>query len=226
MVQTTSNLVSIPDNFGRSYIWYSPFKLSFNDGTYLQDPGFFIYEPSNFGVSIVATLNTEFLGDNQDQIKLVSVNLAITQSNTSARQTSISDAREYLFLDDVKPILQISPQTNAISTFVKVEAGYDYVDTEADNSSFPILENGSIRNEDGEFLSVSAYDLSDGDVSANITRKVEDLNGSGVTNVETGYDYVNHIYKIEYNATDSAAALKSVMNDCFFISVKFKFDCV
>ena len=53
-------------------------------------------------------------------------------------------------------------------------------------------------------MTVSAYDLSDGDVSSNITRKVEDLNGSGVTTVETGYDYVNHIYKIEYNATDSA----------------------
>lgn len=204
LVQTTSNQISIPDNFGRSFIWYSPFKVSFNDGTYLQDPGFFIYEPSNSGVSIVATLNAHFADDNQTQIKSITVNLIVTQSNTSARKTTITGAREYLFLDDVKPILTISPQTNATTTFVKVEAGYDYVDTEADNSSFSILENGSIRNEDGEFLSVSAYDLSDGDVSANITRKVEDLNGSGVTNVETGYDYVNHIYKIEYNATDSA----------------------
>ena len=204
LVLTTSKVVSITDDFGRSYLWYSPFKLTFDDGSSLQDPGFLIFEPSDSGVTIDATLRTEFFGDNQDQIKLVSVNLAITQSNTSARQTSISDAREYLFLDDVKPILQISPQTNAISTFVKVEAGYDYEDTAADNSKFPILEDGIVRVEDGEVLSVSAYDLSDGDVSANITRKVEDLNGSGVTNVETGYDYVNHIYKIEYNATDSA----------------------
>ncbi len=204
-VPTTSYQISIPDDFGRSFVWYSPFKLSFNDndGTYLQDPGFFIYEPSNSGVSILATLDTEFFDDNQEQIKSISVNLTVTQSNTSARKTIITGAREYLFLDDLKPILTISPQTNATTTFVKVEAGYDYEDTDADNSKFPILENGIVRPQK-ETLTLSAYDLSDGDVSSNITRKVEDLNGSGVTTVETGYDYVNHIYKIEYNATDSA----------------------
>ena len=204
-VPTTSIEISITDDFGRSFIWYSPFKLSFNDSpsTYLQDPGFFIYEPSNSGVSIVSTLNTEFVGDNQDQIKSITVNLTVTQSNTSARQTTITGARKYLFLDDLKPILQISPQTDGSTTFVKVEAGSNYDDELADNEKFSILENGIVRDEK-EYLKVSAYDLSDGDVSSNITRKVEDLNGSGVTNVETGYDYVNHIFKIEYNATDNA----------------------
>jgi len=204
LVQSGSVTISIPDDFGRSFIWYSPFKLTLNDGSDLQDPGFFIYEPSNSGVSIVATLNAYFADDNQTQIKSINVNLTVTQSNTSARKTTITGAREYLFLDDLKPILTISPQTNATTTFVKVEAGYDYEDTDADNSKFPILQNGVVRDEKGEFLTVSAYDLSDKYISESITRTVEDLNGSGVTNVETGYDYVNHIYKIEYNATDSA----------------------
>jgi hypothetical protein len=204
LVQSSSVTISIPDDFGRSFIWYSPFKLTLNDGSDLQDPGFFIYESSNSGISIDSTLTPVFFGDDQNQINSIAVNLAVTQLNTSARQTSILNARQYLFLDDLKPILQISPETDGANIFVKVEAGFDYDDESMDNSRFPILENGVVRDEEGEFLTVSAYDLSDGDITESITRKVEDLNGSGVTSVETGYDYVNHIYKIEYNATDSA----------------------
>jgi hypothetical protein len=210
LAQSSSRTISIPDDFDRSFIWYSPFKLTLNDDSdrqdpgFLQDPGFFIYEPSNSGVSIVSTIVPVFFGNDQNQISSITVNLTVTQSNTSARQTSISNARQYLFLDDLKPIIQISPETDGANIFVKVEAGFDYDDESVDNSRFPILENGVVRDEEGEFLTVSAYDLSDGDITESITRKVEDLNGSGVTSVETGYDYVNHIYKIEYNATDSA----------------------
>ncbi|MDG1324605.1 MAG: hypothetical protein P8P49_02480 [Opitutales bacterium] len=204
LVQSSSVTISIPDDFGRSFIWYSPFKLTFNDDSDLQDPGFFIYEPSNSGVSIVSTIVPVFFGDDQNQISSITVNLTVTKSNTLARQTSISNARQYLFLDDLKPFIQISPETDGANIFVKVEAGFDYDDELADNSRFPILENGVVRDEDGELLTVSAYDLSDGYITESITRKVEDLNESGVTTVETGYDYVNHIYKIEYNATDSA----------------------
>jgi hypothetical protein len=204
LVQSSSVTISIPDDFGRSFIWYSPFKLTLNDDSDLQDPGFFIYEPSNSGVSIVSTIVPVFFGDDQNQISSITVNLTVTQSNTSARQTSISNARQYLFLDDLKPIIQISPETDGANIFVKVEAGFDYDDELADNSRFPMLENGVVRDEEGEILTVSAYDLSDGDITESITRTIEDLNGSGVTSVETGYDYVNHIFKIEYNATDSA----------------------
>jgi hypothetical protein len=207
LVLETSEQVTLADDYGRTFMWYSPFELKFknseNEISSLQDPGFLIYEPSNSELLITSTIETKFHGTNQNQIKSISVKIAVVQSENPALST-VSTTREYHFLDDVKPVLDINPPTNATTTFVKVEAGFDYDDESADNSKFYILENGIVRDEDGEFLEVSAYDLSDGDVSVNITRRVEDLNGSGVTSVETGYDYVNHIFKIEYNATDNA----------------------
>jgi hypothetical protein len=71
LVSSTSDTLNITDDFGRTFSWYSPFAVKFNDGTTLQDPGFLIYEPSNSGVTYSASIVPEFYGDDKNQTKQI-----------------------------------------------------------------------------------------------------------------------------------------------------------
>ena len=201
LVSSTSETLNITDDFGRTFSWYSPFAVKFDDGTTLQDPGFLIYEPSNSGVTYSASIVPEFYGDDKNQTKQISLSLTVTQSNTSARQTTITTARTYTFLDDIKPLISISPSTDANSTFIVLEAGSIYDDTTSSGNSFRMFKNGNFEPE--EILNVRADDVKDGTITSSIVRTITDLNDSGIGSVVTSYPHVNHIYKIEYNVNDS-----------------------
>jgi hypothetical protein len=201
LVSSTSDTLNITDDFGRTFSWYSPFAVKFNDGTTLQDPGFLIYEPSNSGVTYSASIVPEFYGDDKNQTKQISLSLTVTQSNSSARQTTLTTARTYTFLDDIKPLISISPSTDANSTFIVLEAGSIYDDTTSSGNSLRMFKNGNFETE--EILNVRADDVKDGSITSSIVRTITDLNDSGIGSVVTSYPHVNHIYKIEYNVNDS-----------------------
>ena len=197
----TSDTLSITDDFGRTFSWYSPFAVKFDDGTTLQDPGFLIYEPSNSGLIYEASIVPDWYGADKNQTKEIVVNFTVTQANNSARRTIFSNARTYTFLDDIKPLITISPDTDSNSTFIVLEAGSNYDDTTSSGNSFRMFKNGNFEPE--EILNVRADDVTDGPITLSVVRTITDLNDSGIGSVFTSYPYVDHIYKIEYNVNDS-----------------------
>ena len=50
----TTKLVN--DAWGRSFIWHSAFKINFSNGVTLQDPGVYIRNDSNLGVTVTSTV--------------------------------------------------------------------------------------------------------------------------------------------------------------------------
>jgi len=199
-----SSYMQATDIYGRTFAWYSPLTITFNDddGTKLQDPGILIYEPSNSGVEITTTILPEFYGDEQNQTEKIVINITVTQSNTSARQTIINNARTYTFLDDIKPLISVSPYTDSNSTFIVVEAGANYIDESSEGNSYRMLIDGVLGGSE-EILSVRADDVADGPITSSIVRTISDLNDSTTGSVFTSYPHVNHIFKIEYNVQDS-----------------------
>ena len=200
LVSSTSDTVAITDTFGRTFSWYSPFAVKFNDGTTLQDPGFLIYEASNSGLNYEASIAPDWYGADKNQTKEIVVNFTVTQLNTSSRRTIFTNARTYTFLDDIKPLITISPDTDSNSTFIVLEAGSNYNDATSSGNSFRIFKNGNFEPE--EILNVRADDVTDGLITSSIVRTITDLNDSGIGSVVTSYPHVNHIYKIEYNVND------------------------
>ena len=206
LVNSTSDpnsYIQATDLFGRTFSWYSPMTITFNDGTSIQDPGILIYEASNSGVTINATIDPEFYGEDQNQTKNIGINITVTQSNTSARQTIINNARTYTFLDDVKPLISVSPYTDSNTTFIVVEAGSNYIDESSAGNSYRMLIDGVLDGSE-EILSIRADDVADGLITPSIVRTITDLNSSSTTeSVFTSYPHVNHIFQVEYNVQDS-----------------------
>ena len=199
LVSIGEKTIKFDDPFGRTFSWYSPIDLEFNNSTHLRDPGFLIYESSEDPLLYTPTIRPRFHDDDKQQIEYIALDLTVSQTNDPSLKTVIYNARTYFFLDDVNPYIEVSPATDGNYTFVQVEAGDVYLDQA---SVYPILENGAIRG--SETLIVSAYDLTDGDLTDEITRTIVDLNGSGVSSVQTGYEYVNHVFQIKYDVDDKA----------------------
>jgi len=204
LVSSTSKEVVIQDDFGRTYMWYSPFELKFKNSnsqiSSLQDPGFLIFEPSNSGVEITSNLHPQFYGD--DQIKSLSVTITVSQSNNAGLQTT-SNSREYIFLDDVKPLIMAKPNTDQNSSLIVVEAGRSF---DANTTGFfRMMREGVVDpSGKGETVLLSAYDVADfPQIPGPIFSTVTNLTKPEINQILTGYGYVNDIYKIEYNVNDS-----------------------
>ena len=197
-----SSYIQMTDIFGRTFSWYSPITVVFNDSTTLQDPGLLIYEASNSGVTLTPTIVPEFYGEEQNQTKNITISITVTQNNTSARQTIVNNVRTYTFLDDIKPLITVGPSTDSNSTFIVVEAGANYDDSQTSGDSYRMLRDG-VLDEVGELLNVRADDVADGSITSSIVRTITDLNDSLTGSVVTSYPHVNHVFKIEYNVQDS-----------------------
>lgn len=205
LVSATNKEVVIQDDLGRTYRWYSPFELKFknsnNQISTLQDPGFLIFEPSNSGVEVSTTIGTQFYGEDQDQIKSISVTITVSQSNNAGLQTT-SESREYIFLDDVKPLITATPNTDENSSLIVVEAGMNFdVNT---SGRYRIMRDGVFGAVEGETVSLSTYDIADFPESPGpIVSTVTNLRDPTINQIFTGWGYVNDKYKIEYNVDDS-----------------------
>ena len=207
-LETISNLpstqfVKLNDDFGRTYAWLCPLKIDFISGSTFYDPGLLIYEPSNSDLSYTVTINRvkdiSAEGSLSDQIREITISIRVSQTNPSISR-EINSFRTYTFLDDLKPLITVGPDTNSTTTYIVVEAGSDYSD---DNGElYKISENGVINNSE-QALSLSAYDVTDGDITENVQSTITDLNDSSTGSVSTAYDQLNHIYEIEYNVDDA-----------------------
>ena len=207
-VNDSNSYIEIDDVFGRTFVWYSPLTILFNDGKTLQDPGVLIYEPSSSGVDVSVTIvpvfkeGTNNLQDNS-QIESISLSLTVQQTNNGARQTIINNIRTYRFLDDIKPLITISPDTDDSTTFIVVEAGSNYDDNSSNGQAYRMSIDGNVDDIADTLLSIQADDVSDGSITSSIVRTITDLNDSSISSIYTSYNFVNHIYKIEYNVQDS-----------------------
>jgi hypothetical protein len=193
----------LDDDYGRTYAWFSPFTITFNSGAQFHDPGLLIYEPSNSNLTYSVTINPEYkTSDNDslpDQISQITLSVTVSQSNPSLSRT-IAPYRTYTFLDDLKPLITLGPYTDLNTTFIVVEAGSTYSDL--NGVPVDIMENGVIKNDPAPALFLSAYDVTDGDITENVQPTITDLNDSSTGAVSTDYGRLNHIYKIEYNVKD------------------------
>jgi len=134
--------VSYNDPFGRSYIWYSPIEITLGNSKgeefVIEDPGILIYDE---GSEQAVTASTQFVINEKidaSGTQVVSISLSATIEGKNFRNTTVSDFRTYTFLDDEKPLLEISPATNSVDTFILAEAGVQY----SDSGSYYLWKNG------------------------------------------------------------------------------------
>ena len=129
--------------------------------------------------------------------------LTVQQTNNGARQTTTSNIRTYRFLDELKPLIPLSPDTDDSTTFIVVEAGSIYDDNSSNGQAYRMSIDGNVDDIADTLLRIQADDVSDGPITSSIVRTITDLNDSSISSIYTSYNFVNHIYKIEYNVQDS-----------------------
>ena len=193
----------------------SPFSINFNNfGTPFYDPGLLIYEPSSdelsYSVEVIPTYKNnnneaaEF-AELENQISTITLNVTVSQNGTSLRR-EVKPFRTYSFLDDFNPLISVSPETNENDRFIMVEAGFPYDDENQSGDGgdlFDIWNDNNVIVQNDVELKVTAYDVTDGDLTSSIVRTVTDLNDNPVS-LRTGSGYVNNIYKIRYDVSDFA----------------------
>ena len=191
----------VNDSFGRSYIWHSPFKIKLenNNGDQLsiEDPGILVYESS---IELISYEPTILQNNLRDQIQSISIGLNISQENFLSTTIPSDEYRMYKFLDDIKPVITITPETNLIDTFILAEAGEEYND---ETGSYYKWINGS---KTGPYSAGSRNVVVDDLIDENLPFyrsyfKVTDEQNESVTGIDE-FD-LGGIYTIRYDANDT-----------------------
>ena len=208
----------VNDSFGRSYIWHSPLKIKLenNNGDQLsiEDPGILVYESSNELLSYEPTILQNNL---RDQIQSISIGLNISQENFLSTPIQSDEYRMYKFLDDIKPIITITPETNLIDTFILAEAGVEYND---ETGSYYKWVNGSKTDPySAGSRSVVVDDLIDESLPFYRSYfKVTDDQNESVFGIDE-FD-VHGIYTIRYDANDTEVPPNSAIPQYRTVIVK------
>ncbi len=201
-IPSSAEKITLADNNDRSYVLYSPFKIILSDGSEVQDPGILVYEASNQNLTFTPNVSSpEYFDNSNQQIRSISVSVTVHQQNG---YSTTSPERTYTFEDDIKPTIDPIADTDGSNTFVLVEAGTTYSDT---NGTYFLWENGA----KGASVSstVSVTDLADDELGRDINLQRRYFNESNVelnsTDLTPGKpDYtLGAKYKIQYDATDS-----------------------
>ncbi len=188
--------ITLSDNFNRSYAWYSPCKILLSDGTEIQDPGVLVYEPSNEDLTFSSIIVADYYDPSNQQIRTLKVSVRVTQQNGLS---TISGERTYTFLDDLKPTITLTPDTDLAGPYILVEAGETYSDT---NGTYYFWENGAKGNLASRTVTVNDIVDDQNNININVQRSYFDDDNASVTlgSFETN---LGEIYKVKYDAQDS-----------------------
>ena len=159
----TTKLVN--DVWGRSFIWYSAFKINFGNGVTLQDPGVYIRNDSNLGITVTSSVNKTTDTDGRPYKYFISY----TATQANGQTASVSNARTIRFIDAVAPTIELSPLTDGTDIFILAEGGVDYGDT----SSTAYLWTNSTSSKSGSFtLETQVLDAAEGSIPHKLVRHI------------------------------------------------------
>ena len=171
-VSTGKTTTSYIDSWGRSFIWHSAFKITFDNGVVLQDPGIYVRNDSSLSLTVTSSVDKSSVdGDgNRDVYKVT-----YTASQAGGQQAQLYQARSVHFLDTVAPQISLSPNTDGINSFILIEGGTTYGD---DGSAHLWNNNTNTKESSSQTLSVSVVDASEGIIPNSLVRTVY----SGIVN--------------------------------------------
>ena len=163
-VSTGKTTTSFIDSWGRSFIWHSAFKITFDNGVILQDPGFYVRNDSSLSLTVTSSVDKSSVdGDgNRDVYKIT-----YKATQTGGLQSQLYEARSVYFLDTVAPSISLSPVTNGSTSFVLVEGGTTYAD-----SGSVHLWNNNAKETSSQTLSISVIDASEGNIPNSLVRTI------------------------------------------------------
>ncbi len=193
----------------RKFLWHSALNLNLGGETF-QDPGVFVESWSDYNVSVWSELFPTF--STGGDLKQIDITYHSKQTSPGGTEITnkIENARRITFIDEVVPSISVSPETDGTNTFILVEAGENY-----DDSDGVSLFYGSKDEESPQDASTVrySYDSTDGDLSAQIVTTgifVHDTNvsitsefGDSKENWSNSEDYLNQVIRIDYNVSDS-----------------------
>lgn len=217
----------VKDNWNRSFIWHSAFKINFSNGVTLQDPGVYVRNDSNLQVTVSSSVTKTDDSDGRPYKYFVSY----TSTQSNGQTASVSNARTIRFIDAVAPTIDLSPTTNGSTHFILAEGGVDYGDTDSSiytwinssktgpvNLSTQVLDaaEGSIPNKlvrtifndfvnDANFTNATPLGLVYNTNS--ITEEVKTANEVSVSVsglISTSYPNKGKVFTIKYDAKDTA----------------------
>ncbi len=203
-----TNLVS--DAYGRSYAWHSAFKLNLG-GQNFQDPGVYVENLSDYGITISSTIKAEY-GEGGQLIKLTVTYFA--EQDTEVQTNSIvrgdvAGSRVYTFVDEVIPVitlfpLTVNPNDDPDGPFVLLEAGEQYNDN--DGQDYYMWESAA-KSGALSTLNKSAYDavdgpLDDSDFIETVRNLTDDINNTAVG--ASSQERLNDVFEITYLVSDFA----------------------
>ena len=206
----TDTYTELTDAYGRKYAWHSAFQLSLLEQEF-QDPGVYVENLSDYAISVSSNIKADYAEGGQ-LVKLTITYFA--EQDTDAQSNSIvrgdvAGSRVYTFVDEVLPIISLSPETSNPNNspngpFIILEAGQSYDDT--DGQSYYIWENNT-KSSDTMILNKSVFDAVDGlildsEILETVTNLSDNLSNTAVS--ATDQSRLNDIYQIKYDVADSS----------------------
>jgi len=184
-------------NYGRTKLWYSAFALKENGTVYFRDPGVYVENNTSETVEIYSKIHNLSLSDNGE---LVSFSVSYYSGDNS-----IELAREYSFVDEISPLITLTPDTTE-NLLIELEAGVQL--TDLDDTTPPDLWDYDLNaSAPAQFspLSTTSYDARDGVLTGSIQRTlylVGSQNGISLP-LSTNNSHLNSRFKVFYSVSDS-----------------------
>ena len=220
----TSEFILQTDSFGRSFVWYSAYKIVFDDGSVLQDPGVLVVNPSDLNVTVSSerTITANSIDSNVSDPteQLISIKFIYTavQDGGTSNEIQSEYGKTLYFLDEEKPLIILSPEdyddfgrTNSTNKFFLIEAGVDDLADERstrfylwegdpDSSSSDAIDPSNIFDS----LAVTAEDAVDGNLNSEIQRSYfnAENNESVPWDFISGVNHLNKVYRVDYDVRD------------------------
>lgn len=184
-------------NYGRTKLWYSAFALKENGTVYFRDPGVYVENNTSETVEIYSKIHNLSLSDNGE---LVSFSVSYYSGDNS-----IELAREYSFVDEISPLITLTPDTTE-NLLIELEAGAQLADL--DDTNPPDLWDYDLNTSapaQSSPLSTTSYDARDGVLTSSIQRTLYELGSqTGISlPLSTNNSHLNRRFKVFYSVSDS-----------------------
>jgi len=222
---TGQTTLEIKDTWGRSYIWHSAFKVTVQGFT-VQDSGVYVRNDSTLPVTVQSSVNKE-LDANGNPYKFY---VSYSASQSSGETSEILNARVIRFLDEEAPVLELSPPTDGIDTFVLAEGGVPYADVTSSvypwqynvkgtsealvTRAFDAVEEGAVTDKIDRKIFTGFVDTAGSatggtpvlrvDPVTNATKSLTEIGNAVSGLVLTDFASRDQIYTIRYDVSDSA----------------------
>ena len=130
---TGQTTVQVKDAWGRTHAWHSAFKVKLKSGAdevMIQDPGVFVLNDSTMPFTVQSSITKTFDASGNPHVILPA---SYTATQSSGETLSLHPTAKVIrFLDEEAPVLELSPLSDGINTFILAEGGVHYTDVSAE----------------------------------------------------------------------------------------------